>query len=109
MATAAVFFCAHNSSESQCAPAYVDTVRDTWLVTRLSVRAVPTPLYISPEVSWPMSFCIVHCTSSAAALGEGKMKKDEKRYNLLLTDTKWSDMIALVAEGTASYRGDRVR
>jgi len=27
----------------------------------------------------------------------------------LLTDTKWSDMIALVAEGTASYRGDRVR
>lgn len=78
MATAAVFFCAHNSSESQCAPAYVDTVRDTWLVTRLSVRAVPTPLYISPEVSWPMSFCIVHCTSSAAALGEGKMKKGEK-------------------------------
>lgn len=34
---------------------------------------------------------------------------NKKRYNLLLTDTKWSDMIALVAEGTASYRGDRVR
>ena len=38
-----------------------------------------------------------------------KIEINEKRYNLLLTDTKWSDMIALVAEGTASYRGDRVR
>ena len=39
----------------------------------------------------------------------GKIEINEKRYNLLLTDMEWSDMIAFVAEGTASYRGDRVR